>query len=76
MRIKLDENLGDRLVESFLEAGHDVETVVTEHMMGASDVALLAVCVAEQRVLVTLDLDFANPVRSPAVADGVPCRRG
>jgi hypothetical protein len=34
-------------------------------MQAASDAALIAACTAEARCLVTLDLDFANPLRFP-----------
>lgn len=47
------------------EADHDVETVLGEELGGASDEELVAVCGAEKRVLITLDLDFANVLRFP-----------
>lgn len=60
LRFKLDENL-PRTVESALrDLGHDVETAVSEGLAGAPDPDLLAACEAEDRVLVTLDLDFAD----------------
>ncbi len=34
-------------------------------MMSASDAQLIEACAAERRCLVTLDLDFANPLRFP-----------
>lgn len=58
------------------EAGHDVETVVGEGLGGASDEELIAVCVAEGRVLITLDLDFANVLRfSPSRHAGIAVLR-
>lgn len=65
MRAKLDENLGVRAIELLLAAGHDIETVAGEDLGGASDEELIAVCGAEGRVLITLDLDFANVLRFP-----------
>jgi predicted nuclease of predicted toxin-antitoxin system len=72
VRFKLDENLGIRTVRLFLDRSHDVATVHGQGMGGTSDQQLYAVCVDEDRVLVTLDLDFANPFRfDPAASPGI-----
>jgi predicted nuclease of predicted toxin-antitoxin system len=60
MRFKTDENLPDEAAELLLTAGHDAITVVAQQMGGGPDPALARVCVAEGRILVTLDLDFAD----------------
>lgn len=65
MRAKLDENLGIRTIELIREAGHEVQTVVGEGLGGASDADLIRVSGVEGRVLITLDLDFANVLRFP-----------
>lgn len=76
MRVKLDENLGRRTIEVFVTAGHDVATVVDQGLTGAADPDVLAVCVAEGRVLVSLDLDFANPLRlDPSPTPGIAVLR-
>lgn len=61
MKIKLDENLGRRGTAVFRAAGHDVDTVVDEGLASATDDAVRAAATHVDRVLVTLDLDFAHP---------------
>jgi predicted nuclease of predicted toxin-antitoxin system len=62
MRLKLDENFGRRGAEILAAAGHDVATVPAENLCRASDQEVARVCRAEGRCLVTLDLDFGNPL--------------
>ncbi|MGH2457610.1 MAG: DUF5615 family PIN-like protein [Chloroflexota bacterium] len=63
MKFKLDENLGIRTRQVFIDAGHDVQTVRDEGLQGRADDTIYDVCRVEQRCLVTLDLDFSNVVR-------------
>ena len=65
MKLKLDENLGEQGRPALAAAGHDVDTVADERLQGAFDGAVLDAAVREGRALVSLDIDFANPVRFP-----------
>lgn len=46
-------------------AGYDVSTVTAQQLAGTLDEVLIEVCRVEARILVTLDLDFSNPVQYP-----------
>jgi predicted nuclease of predicted toxin-antitoxin system len=63
MKLKLDENFGSRCINILSEAGHDVATVAGQQMSGATDEDLIQACHSESRCLITLDLDFGNPLR-------------
>ena len=76
MRIKLDENLGQRVAAAFRAAGHDVATVFEQRLTSATDQQLFGVCVRERRLLVSLDTDFANPLRfDPLKSAGIAVLR-
>lgn len=65
MRFKLVENLPESARETLLSRGHDIHTVAQEQLAGASDPAVLAACIREGRILITLDLDFSDIRRYP-----------
>jgi len=46
-------------------AGLDCHTVFDEHLAGRPDGELSAACLAERRILLTLDLDFGDIRRYP-----------
>ena len=72
MKLKLDENLGVRGKHVLDAAGHDACTVAAQKLMAADDRHLIEICRLEGRALVTLDVDFANPlVFSPADYAGI-----
>ena len=60
MLFKIDENLPVEIAELPVQAGHDAKTVNDQSLQGSHDPALLDVCRSEQRVLLTLDLDFSD----------------
>lgn len=60
MRAKLDENLPVEAAELLRTAGWECDTVDEEGLAGADDPIVAARCQAEERVLFTLDLDFAD----------------
>jgi len=65
MKLKLDENLSKAAAEIFRQAGHNTESVFSQGMAGSPDKKVISVCQSEKRCLVTLDLDFANPLIFP-----------
>jgi predicted nuclease of predicted toxin-antitoxin system len=72
MKFKLDENFGVRCIHILSSAGHDVSTVAEQQMSGAADEKVIHSSHAESRCIVTLDLDFANPLRfKPANYSGI-----
>ena len=73
MRLKLDENLDEVCADLFRKAGHDVTTVPSQKLWSRPDREIAEICRAEDRSLITLDLDFANPLifepsRYPGIA--------
>jgi len=76
MRLKLDENLGKTAADVLGAHGHDVQTVLGQGLSQAPDGEVIGVCQSEQRCLVTLDLDFGNPlVFDPAEYAGIAVLR-
>jgi predicted nuclease of predicted toxin-antitoxin system len=60
VKCKLDENLPELIHTTLVGLGHDAHTVAEEQLAGATDDAVLRASIAEGRVLITLDLDFAD----------------
>lgn len=60
MQFKIDENLPIEIAEVLADAGYDAETVYDEHIAGIKDEGIKDVCIRENRVLVTLDMDFSD----------------
>ena len=60
MKFKFDENLPSDLGALLRREGHDAHSVFDEGLRGAADPSIAKVCRVEQRILITLDLDFAH----------------
>lgn len=72
MRFKIDENLPQEVAQLLCERGHEADSVFDESLSGAKDAAVFEVCQQQGRVLMTLDLDFANiQAYPPAAAAGI-----
>jgi predicted nuclease of predicted toxin-antitoxin system len=62
MKFKLDDNLGKRVADLMRLSGYEIATVPEENLSGAADRVLIDACRIEERCLITLDLEFANPL--------------
>ena len=60
MLFKIDENLPTDVVDLLIRAGHDAVSVLDQQLGGRSDRTIAEVVRAENRTLITLDLDFAD----------------
>ena len=60
MRAKFDENMPVDAVGLLVGAGWDKSTVHEEHLVGATDRRVIEACQQDRRVLLSLDLDFAD----------------
>lgn len=65
MKIKLDENLSRYLKNPLLQLGHDVSTALEEGLLGKVDIRVGAAAKSEDRMIFTLDLDFADLRKFP-----------
>jgi predicted nuclease of predicted toxin-antitoxin system len=65
VKLKLDENFDVRLLPDLLQEGFDADTVIAEGLAGSSDETIYETCKTIGRTLVTLDMDFSNPLRFP-----------
>jgi predicted nuclease of predicted toxin-antitoxin system len=60
MRIKLDENLPQRLAAILAQLGHDTSTAIDEGLTGCTDREIWEAAQQETRFLITQDLDFSD----------------
>lgn len=72
MKIKLDENLPEALVDALGGLGHDIDTVRMEGIAGRDDTVVWTAAQSEGRFLITQDLDFSDVRRfSPGTHHGI-----
>ena len=72
MKVKIDENLPLEACALFRDAGFDALSVHDQQLTGAPDPEVYAVCQREGRVLITLDVGFADiGTYLPASAAGI-----
>ncbi len=60
MKFKIDENLPVEVAEILRSTGYDALTVRDQSLKGEADTRIMAVCQRENRILVTIDIDFAD----------------
>jgi predicted nuclease of predicted toxin-antitoxin system len=60
MKFKLDENLPFEIAEVFLDAGHEIDSVQSEGLTGASDPTILNRVQVENQILLTMDKGIAD----------------
>ena len=65
MRFKIDENLPVDAALYLRQEGFDAVTLHDEGLRGTDDGHLIKACNRENRVLITLDLDFADILAYP-----------
>lgn len=65
MKFFLDENLSPQHAAELRSNGHDVYSVAEVGLSGAKDEQILQFAIENQRVLITLDADFAHILRFP-----------
>lgn len=66
MKFKVDEKLSSECASLLRDAGWEADTVGAEGLSGADDQTVARFRRESGRILVTLDLDFANPFTHPA----------
>jgi predicted nuclease of predicted toxin-antitoxin system len=65
MKLKLDENLSRHLKPVLIGLGHDVLTAADENLLSHPDTEIAQAANEEQRMLMTLDVEFADLRKYP-----------
>jgi predicted nuclease of predicted toxin-antitoxin system len=73
VKFKIDENLPVEAAGTLRDAGFDAETIRDEDLSGADDEIVASMVRSEGRILLTLDLDFANIQAYPSRIRELSC---
>ena len=65
MKFKLDENLPQDLADDLAQLGCDTDTVHSEGLVGADDLAVVGAARSSGRILMTLDKGIASLLQYP-----------
>lgn len=65
MKFKIDENLPVEIADMLREVGYDAKTVNEQQLQGIPDKILIDLCKTENRIFVSLDMDFSNITEYP-----------
>jgi predicted nuclease of predicted toxin-antitoxin system len=65
MKLKLDENLSRHLKPVLIAQGHDTLTAADEGLLSRPDTEIARAAAAEERMLLTLDVQFADLRKHP-----------
>lgn len=68
MKFKIDENLPIEVAQLLQNVGYDAATVLEQQIGGKPDHHIAKICQQEERIIVTIDLDFAD-IRAYPPAD-------
>jgi hypothetical protein len=68
LRLKLDENLSRHLKPPLIELGHDFLTAADENLLSRSGTEIAHAARHEQRMILTLDIEFADLRKYPPVS--------
>lgn len=60
MKFKMDENMPIEAAQLLRDASYEADTVDDEKLNGSIDPLIARVCQQEERILVTMDLDFSD----------------
>ena len=65
IKLKLDENLSVHLKNTLSSMGYNVRTAGEEDLLGRPDIEIASAARREERVLLTLDLEFGDLRKHP-----------